>query len=240
MPQTVQEMLNETNPNIKIDQSTFPGISLISHLDFILIDNEKNNRRKKEEGELTATEKKIIQKKWDVVIMQEGTVRLLIPEVKDFQVNPAIDQIKSLINNPDCRFIIFNTWASKTEYPKKYCYPGIIVDESLVPDKKYCSPIITNIEQELELINSAYKSVADKNNIEKTDNGNLFYQVEKISPEIELLEDEIHPSELGAFLNACVFYQILTDKKAADLNYYGKLDRKIANQLKNLAEKNYR
>jgi len=236
MPQTVQEMLNETNPNIKIDQSTFPGISLNSHLNFILIDKEKNRRRKKVEGEITATEKKIVQKKWDVVIMQEGTVRLLIPEVKEFQVNPAIDQIKSLVNNPNCRFIIFNTWPSKKDYPKEYCYTGMIVDESLVPDKKYCSPIITNKEQELDLINKAYKSVADKNNIEKTDNGNLFFRVEKRNPEIELLEDQIHPSELGAFLNACVFYQILTNKKATDLKYYGKLDRKIANHLKKLAE----
>jgi hypothetical protein len=240
MPQTVQEMLNETNPNIKIDQSTFPGISLTNHLEFVLIDKEENSRRKKKAGEVSATEKKINLKKWDIIILQDGTVRLLIPEVKEFQVNSAIDRIKKLVNNPDCRFILFNTWPSKNQYPKEYCYPGLIIDESLVPDEEYCSVIIENKKQELELLNSAYEDVAEKNKIEKTDNGNLFFTVNEKYPEIELLEDSMHPSEKGAFLNACIFYQIISGNKTSKLKYNGDFDNDTADLLKNIVEKNYR
>ena len=31
-------------------------------------------------------------------------------------------------------------------------------------------------------------------------------------------------------MDACVFHQILTDKKATDLKYYGKLDRNLLNK----------
>jgi hypothetical protein len=55
-------------------------------------------------------------------------------------------------------------------------------------------------------------------------------------PEIELYEDESHPNENGAFLNACIFYQMLTDKKASDLIYNGKIEPKTAKKLKQIAE----
>ena len=102
MPKTVQTMLNETDPNIKIEQSTFPGMSLTRHLENIIIartDEDNISTRKKTEGEKTETEIKIAEKKWDVVILQEGTVNLLIPEFRDLAVNKAISKIKSLVNN---------------------------------------------------------------------------------------------------------------------------------------------
>jgi hypothetical protein len=64
MPQTLQMMLNETNPNIKIDQSTNPGQSLSGHLSDIITSRTENgiSTRKKEEGEQTETEKKLAKK----------------------------------------------------------------------------------------------------------------------------------------------------------------------------------
>jgi hypothetical protein len=242
MPQTVQDMLDETHPNFKIDQSTFPGMSLTAHLENIIESSTKDhvNTRKKEGDEKTETEIKIGEKKWDVLILQDGTVRFLIPESREFLVNTAISEIKSLVKNPKCQFIIFSTWPSKSDYPKEYCYLGILIDNSLTPDQKYCSPIIKDVDQEIKLINEAYQSIADKNNMVKTDNGSVFFRVYKEHTEFELLEDPIHPSELGAFLNACIFYQILTGEKASDLKYDGKIEPKIAKKLKKLAGYNYR
>lgn len=64
MPQTLQEMLNETNSNIKIDQSTFPGMPLNGHLLEIITSNTENeiSTRKKNDGEKTETEKKLQRK----------------------------------------------------------------------------------------------------------------------------------------------------------------------------------
>lgn len=239
MPQTVQAMLNETDPNIKIDQSTFPGMSLAWHLENIIESRTEDNisTRKKFEGERTETEIKIAEKTWDIVILQEGTVNLLIPEVRDLAVNKAIGKIKTLVNNPECRFILFTTWPSERPYPKEYCRGGGRIDESLDDMQDYCSPKIENYEHEFELINNGHSLVAKKNVMEKTDNGNLYRMVKEDKPDLKLLEDPIHPNANGAFLNACEFYEILSGKKASKLKVNGQVDPKIAEYLKNIAGK---
>lgn len=237
MPQTVQKMLNETNPNIRIEQSTFPGQSLDGHLSDIITSRTENgiNTRKKEEGEKTETEIKIAEKKWDVVILQTGTISVLIPENRELITNKAISEIKKLVSNPNCKFILFNTWPSKNEYPKQYCYPSRMIDKSILKER-CCSPTLENLEQEANLINESYDSVARKNNLLKSDNGNKFYEVLTKYPEIELYEDDSHPNKYGAFLNACIFYQMLTNKKASELKFTGEIEPKIAELLKQIAE----
>lgn len=237
MPQMVQKMLNETNLNIRIEQSTFPGQSLDGHLSDIITSRTENgiNTRKKEEGEKTETEIKIAEKKWDVVILQTGTISVLIPENRELITNKAISEIKKLVSNPNCKFILFNTWPSKNEYPKQYCYPSRMIDKSILKER-CCSPTLENLEQETNLINKSYDSVARKNNLLKSDNGNKFYEVLTNYPEIELYEDDSHPNKYGAFLNACIFYQMLTNKKASELKFTGEIEPKIAELLKQIAE----
>ena len=237
MPQMVQKMLNETNLKIRIEQSTFPGQSLDGHLSDIITSRTENgiNTRKKEEGEKTETEIKIAEKKWDVVILQTGTISVLIPENRELITNKAISEIKKLVSNPNCKFILFNTWPSKNEYPKQYCYPSRMIDKSILKER-CCSPTLENLEQETNLINKSYDSVARKNNLLKSDNGNKFYEVLTNYPEIELYEDDSHPNKYGAFLNACIFYQMLTNKKASELKFTGEIEPKIAELLKQIAE----
>lgn len=240
MPQTVQKMLNETDPNIQVEQSTFPGMSLSWHLENIIESRTEDNinTRKKFEGERTETEIKIGDKKWDIVILQEGTVNLLIPEVRELNVNKAISKIMGLVDNPKGRFILFTTWPSEKPYPREYCRDGERIDESLNADKDYCSPKIENYEQEFKLVEDGHSSVAEKNRMEKTKNGNLFRIVKETNPDIKLPEDPIHPNENGAFLNACVFYEILSGKKASNLKFTGQIEPKIAQILKGIGNVN--
>lgn len=237
MPQTLQKMLDETNPNIKIDQMTNPGQSLSGHLSDIVTSRTENgiSARKKENGEITETEIKLKEKKWDIIILQTGTVSVLIPENREIKVNKAVSDIKDLANNPNCEFILFNTWPSKKEYPKQYCYPSRVIDKSIEKDK-CCSSMIENLEQEIKLINDSYSLVAEKNGIKKSDNGTKFYEILTEYPEIELYDDDSHPNANGSFLNACVFYQMLTDKKATDLKYDGEIEPKTAELLKKIAK----
>jgi len=228
MPQTLQMMLNETNPNIKIDQSTYPGYSLSQHL-------SRKTESATEHRVTTLTEKKIVEKDWDIIILQTGTVSILIPKNRELKVNIAISRIKELTTNKDCKFILFNTWPSKKEYPKKYCYSGYSIDKS-IKDIDYCSNIMENLEQEITTINESYNLVSKSNNIIKSDNGSKFYEIRTSHPEIELYEDYIHPNKYGAFLNACVFYQMLTENKASELKYNGEIEPKTAELLKQVAE----
>jgi hypothetical protein len=96
--------------------------------------------------------------------------------------------------------------------------------------------MIENLEQEIKLINESYSLVAEKNGIKKSDNGTKFYEVLTEYPEIELYDDDSHPNANGSFLNACVFYQMLTYRKATDLQYNGEIEPKTAELLKKIAK----
>lgn len=237
MPQTVQKMVNETNPNIKIEQITFPGMSLSGHLSDIVTSKTEDgiSTRKKVENEKTETEIKIGEKIWDIIILQTGTVSVLIPENRELKVNKAISEIKKLVSNPNCKFILFQTWSSKKNYPEQYCYPSSAIDKSIEKDK-CCSHILESLEQETELIKEVYKLVANKNNLIVSNNGEKYFEVRTKNPEIELYEDESHPNVNGAFLNACIFYQMLTGKKASDLIYIGEIEPITAEKLKKIAK----
>ncbi|WP_010518611.1 DUF4886 domain-containing protein [Croceivirga radicis] len=237
MPETLQKMLNETTSNFSIEHSTFPGMSLDGHLNNIIESRTENgiSTRKKEDGEKTETEIKLSEKEWDVIILQEGTVRLLIPEAKEFKVETAIVEIKKRISNQDCKFILFKTWPSKKEYPKQYCYSKWAINHSLENDK-YCSPEIESLEQEIALINKAYDSVAEKYGLTTSDNVNKIYEILTEHQDIDVYEDNIHPNKYGAFLNACVFYQMLTHKKASELKFNGEIEPNTAEILKKIVE----
>jgi hypothetical protein len=237
MPETLQKMVNETNSNFTIEHSTFPGMPLHGHLNDIIESRTENgiNTRQKQEEEKTLTEIKLSERDWDIVILQEGTVRLLIPEAKEYKVETAIARIKNRISNQDCKFILFKTWPSKEKYPKQYCYSKWSINHSLENDK-YCSPQIENLEQEIELINESYDSVAEKYGLITSENGNKVYEILTEYPEINVYEDDIHPNKYGAFINACVFYQMITNKKASELKYIGEIEPKTAELLKNISE----
>ncbi len=236
MPQMVQKMLDETNSAIEIHQSTFPGMFLLDHLEKTIIsrDEESIHVREKMESEITETEVKLAERKWDVIILQEGTVRVMIPELRKYKVDAAIKKFKTYTNNPDCKFIIFSTSASKTDYPIEKCYPGSLIHDSLEKTKKYCSEKIENLEQHNDLINTAYRELADTNNIEKSNHTDLFFEVRTLHPEIELFDDSFHPSVYGSFLNACEFYRILSGKNPGELKYNGGIEPAIAEILKNM------
>ena len=238
MPQKLQEMLNENKTNIKIDQITYPGFSLNRHLNNIITSTSENgvNTRVKEDGEITETEKKLKEKKWDIIILQTGGVAVLIPESVKYQVNPTIKKIKELVNDNETRFILFNTWPSKVDFPKKYCYSGRLINSSLDPDENFCSTVITNSEHYLQLLNKSYKSIADHNSLELTNHGDLFQRTEIKHPELEVLEDDMHPSDIGAFLSASIFYELITNKNVIDLSYVGELNKKDADKLKKLVK----
>ncbi|THD65861.1 DUF4886 domain-containing protein [Robertkochia marina] len=240
MPLQVQQMLNETHPHFKIAQSTFPGMQLSGHLDQIIVSQTENSISTfpKVEGEVTQTEKVILQQDWDIIIMQTGGVGLLIPENRKDVVNEAIEKVKILATNPNCKFVIFNTWPHKNTYPKQYChsaYPG-------PPEqgKKNCSPVLHSLEDELAVLNKAYQSTASETGIARTDHGSKFYTVIKNHPDIELYEDTYHPNENGAFLNACVFYTFLTGSDATQLKFTGNIHPETAAVLKEVSRQEER
>jgi hypothetical protein len=244
MPKTLQAMLDEKSANYSIEQSTFPGMSLSAHLQNIITESkvDAKNTRPKNENEVTETERKIAEKNWDIIILQERTNSLYFPEVVKEVIEPNIKIIKNLAKNKNCQFIMFNTWPSKGSYPREIeCRPKYsfnrkkyYINEEISNDEKFCSVEILNLEQNIEILNKSYDPIKSENNLKISNHPNLHYQVRIKHPEIELYDDEYHPSQTGSFLNALEFYTILTNNKPSKLKYNGKLDEKTAEKLKRI------
>lgn len=233
MPQILQKMVNETDPNINLEQITYPGFSLYAHLENIIEESSENNvkTRKKVVGEVTETEKKIMEKHWNIIIMQTGGINILIPEHRKLKVEPAIQEILSL-SNCESKYVLFNTWTTTIDYPKEYCYPAAVVDKFAKPGEKICSPEILNEKNHFDLLQSGYKELVDRNNLTLTNHAGLFKKTRENHPDIDLLEDSMHPSKYGAFLSALIFYELITGKKVNNLKYKVDLRNEIVKTLK--------
>lgn len=248
MPKTLQKMLDETNPVFNIEQSTFPGMSLSKHLQNIIFESNGDNisTRKKQEGEITDTEKKIIEKDWDFIVLQEATGNLYFPKVVEEIIGSTIKDIESRVTNSNCKFIIFKTWPSKEVYPREkvgvpkhlYNREKYYVNEKISNQEKFYSQEILNLDEDVKVLNEAYNSLAEKEGFMTTNHTNLYQSVIKKNPEINLYDDEYHPSEAGSFLNACEFYSIFTNNKPSKLKYNGNLNIKEATILKRVVSKN--
>jgi hypothetical protein len=241
MPLTLQAMLNENFSNYNIEQSTFPGMTLDSHLNSIITKRKNDDiyTRLKENGEITETEKKLKEKKWDIVIIQENPGYLYFPDVVEEYTKASISKIKNLVENKNCKFILFKTWISKQEYPtKQFCALKSDFDYIKYPiettTEKYCTYTFENQKEEIKIINNIFESIAHEFNFHTTNHLHLHNIILEKFPEIKLYEDDGHPNENGSFLNALEFYSIITNKSPKKLKYIGNLDTETAEKLKNL------
>lgn len=85
-------------------------------------------------------------------------------------------------------------------------------------------------------LNSSFSSIAKTHGLEKANHGDIFQEVFDNHPALEILEDEMHPSKLGAFLSAGIFYEIITNNVASALEYTADLDPNQAKILKQLVK----
>ncbi len=115
MTKTLQVMLDENNSKYNIEQSAFPGMTLKGHLEDIITETKGEDvyTREKEAGETTETEKKLKSKKWDVIILQEGTGRLYYSEVIKEVINPSIKSVIDFNNNLENPVKLTTTFQSK-------------------------------------------------------------------------------------------------------------------------------
>lgn len=235
MPGYLRAMLRFTNEPVEVDVSAYPGMSLEDHLDNMITSKTENgiNTRSKRSGEQTETEKKILSKKWDVVILQEPPIRVLISEARKRSTEVSIERLKKLIDNPACELILFKTWAPKSVLPAQFCYPAFTLGGP-VNKETYCSDKFISIGELYASLSAAYDSVARATGIGKINMGDTYYKILLKYPAVELYDNDSHPTKLGAYLNACVFYKYLLDGKPAPVNYYGDLRKEDAILLQQL------
>jgi len=196
----LQEILRQNNSKISVEQSTQPGISLSDHLN------------------LNSTIEKLNSKHWDFVILQEGTVRALIPEAMKYQFGPSVVKFDSIIKQKGGTTILYESYPI-SKYPEKYCYPSFLISDRLA-EKDYCSAELLNSDQEFEVIRKSFSELNNLINCKIAPVGTVFELCKKKYPELQLFEsnDDTHPSKLGSYLIACVFFRALTNENASELN----------------------
>jgi len=228
MPSLLQAMLDESAENYTVEQSTYPGYTLKGHLDDIIIGENEDGvyTRSKKVDEITATAQKIASQTYDYIVLQEQTGRAAIPEIRRIFWEKTLQRYEDLIDTTKTKIILFQNFPTKENYPKKYC--------KSIDSKRYCSGSFDDLAGEMKAIRGGF--ISPKKEVVKV--GDAYYEVLKNYPEIELYEDESHPSARGAFLSALVFYQFFTKGKTTQLKYIANLNEEVANILKRVAEKN--
>ena len=230
MPQLLQQMLNEGEEKVKIEQSTFPGISLQTHLNWMQTYGEVNGLDR-ENGSIFLTKQIRNQSNWNYIILQQGSVGYLIPEYVEKSLEPTIREIVHIFHKKGTKFILFETWTPSLYYPQTYCRPKNTSDYS-AKFEEFCSPNIESETQEINLISESCKKIAESNQMILSKNGELFYYFKIKHPDLKLIDEEAHPTKAGAFLNACIFFEMVTNKKAKELEFLGDLDIKTSTKIK--------
>jgi len=216
MPVMLQKMLNEIDVKITVQQSTFPGVSLSDHL-------RQNVTLER------------LNQKWDFVILQEATVRMLIPEVRE-NSELSILKFDSLIKQNKGQTILYQSYPISI-YPKKYCYPSILINK-VVPEESYCSIELNNSTEEFDIIQSSFVSISNKIKGKIAPVGACFELCKKKYPELTLFESltDTHPSTLGSYLIACVFFKHLTGKSVKSIKYSAGLNLQDVEKIKEIVD----
>lgn len=227
MPATLEKMLMEAGHQYTVEQSTFLGYSLFFHGNFVSTERDGQTiAMPKQAGDSTATEKLLKNNFYDIVILQEGTGRIGIPKIVKQSLGTDINLLRSWTDTTKTKILLFQNFVTMNDYPKQYCKRDFSSGE------KYCSAEMNNRQEEMELIRAGIKSL----NYPAVPVGEMYLQVLEQHPEIELFDDETHPSVAGAYLSALTFYRYLTGNKVAFLEYDAGLEKGEVDNLKSIVD----
>ncbi len=239
MPQTLQKMFEEQNDNYVVDQRTPPGESLAGHVSHVSIGTDVTRRANP--GETPTTIERLLSKKWDIVVLQEGTVQCLVPESRRYCFMPAVKMLDSIVRSRGGKTVLYQAYPLQP-YPKQYCYPAIAIKMNMPVKKNVslnqtcCSREYQGYEDEYSTIDSVYKAAARMGNIGLARVGYAFKMCRQKHPEIQLYADDDHPSPQGSLLMACVFYKYFTHKKTVQIQYNAEVKEEEAFKIKELVD----
>lgn len=148
---------------------------------------------------------------WDWVILQDAPVRMLIPQIKEAFFERYSKRIDSLVKNSGGRSILFLPYTVLQKYPFTLCQPASYSEKEVCLDNICCSDTLNSSDDELKIYINAVEKLRNENGFAIAPVGIAFDKVAKLNLDINLFADnEGHPSELGSFLMACIYFQTIT------------------------------
>lgn len=201
MPGMFRKMAEKAGKNVLVDEATMGGAAPADHL-----------KSRKTRG-------KIAKRKWDYVIIQQGSGQVAFPENHKY-ILPDIRELKNRIldNYAKTRILFFMDISMKKGlywYKKYYTYA-----ES---QDMLCRGTL-KITKELDFIVAPV--------------GRAWAGIVKDHPAIDLYHpDEVHPSYAGSYLQACIYFAAIFRESAVGNGFKVKLDKKTASILQTAASR---
>lgn len=159
--------------------------------------------------------KKLESGSWDFVVFQEQSQ---LPSFSGLQIAKDVlpfagslnSEVKSIDKNS--KVIFYMTMARKNGDPAN----------------RNVSPDLLTYKGTQKRINKTYLKIARDNSAMLAPVGVVWRKMRKKYPDINLYADNVHPSRLGTYLAACVFYCVLFECSVKDLTPPVGVDHKSA------------
>ena len=153
---------------------------------------------------------------WDYVVLQEQSQ---LPSVEYWRVNdmyPAARILVRQVRENDAQPVFFETWARRNGFP-----------ENGMPD-------FESMQYEIDM---GYQRIGNELNVPIAHVGMTWFRALQSNPDLRLWQsDGNHPSEMGTYLAACVFYVTFFNESPVGLTYRGSVPEGAASQLQEAAD----
>jgi hypothetical protein len=161
------------------------------------------------------TQKKINERKWDYVVLQEQSVVPSVLNSRTSEMYPAVRALNEKIQQTGAQPLLYMTWGRKNGFP----------------DVGFAD--FSSMQEQLIL---GYMGIANELGMGVAPVGAAWKTSRERKPELELWQaDGSHPSISGSYLAACVFYAVLYQKSPEGLKYPEQLPGDTAKFLQSLA-----
>lgn len=243
MPQMLQKMFDEQHVNVKVEQLTLAGASLVSYAK--LVENEPDIYVAAAGNEVPVGVMKIKGKKWDYVVVQEnGSV--VNPCFRYQSFEPSLVFLDSIIKRVGAKTVIYEHFAGN-KFPHQTCIGKkelevylLLAPRGTKPNileiDPCCSNIYYNSTDEYRELKQEYSKMAKQLNAGLVKIGLGYETLKKLQPSISLYDiDNCHPSKQGSYLMACMFYKYFTGRDASVIKYCADLDSQQAQTIRRIA-----
>ena len=161
------------------------------------------------------TNDKLIQQKWDLVILQEQSLIPAIEPSRTLSMVPALRTLVGKVQAAGAQPVLFMTWGYRDGKPEQG---------------------LQNYSEMQAQLYYGYMSIAEELHIPVVQVGSAWARVRSLPNPMDLWQsDGSHPNEQGTYLAACAFYAAVFHQSPQDLSYQAKLSRQTAQILQSAA-----
>lgn len=208
LPQLTSNLSNAGGKMLIVDSNTPGGYTLDSH------------------STNSTSLNKIMQGKWDYVILQEQSQ---IPTIDYYRYNsmyPAFERLNDSIKkyNPCANVVSYMTWGRR--------YGGQQCDDQ----NEYCSPDFVDFSHMQDSLESAYVEISNSVDAYISPVGIAWKKVIEETEIVLHAADNSHPNLSGSYLAACVFYSVFWNESPVGLNFNGGLSNDQALYFQQIAD----